>query len=238
MQFVMGERPPTLKDVVYRSAALGSLLMRAFYEDAAVRLHRSGVKEWSAQQVADLQGWMAQEDLAARQSPRERVLFNQPIGSWQREQHDEVTWRTEALGALLWAASLESAIPAYDTLFPMSVVGRVGVKKSLAEVFGRAVLRPQDELERAWTTSELWFWPAWSARRESVGVIRSAAEAAASRRLLPPLIDGDFPAFHQSFAQLGQAERQQILSTAMERRHAFRWICGVSPSWDARAGED
>ncbi|MEL7433228.1 MAG: hypothetical protein AAFN11_04715, partial [Chloroflexota bacterium] len=64
-------------------------------------------------------------------------------------------------------------------------------------------------------------------------IIRFTAERAYSNGHLPQPINGDFPAFNKSYAQLNPDEYALMSAIAYERNSAMSWICEVTSQWES-----
>jgi hypothetical protein len=67
-------------------------------------------------------------------------------------------WRKEALGALLWALQHLADMPAYGLEFEQQAlddaITRYG---SVASFRAQGLLRPEEDLERAWMEADAWY---------------------------------------------------------------------------------
>ena len=64
--------------------------------------------------------------------------------------------------------------------------------------------------------------------------MRGTARSLADDKLLPPLIDEDFPARGKAYRDLDEALARELASIASERHMALNWLWGSAPGnrWD------
>jgi hypothetical protein len=145
-------------------------------------------------------------------------------------------WAAEGLGMLLWALELVQ-LPPYDR--PFAAEQLVGV------TFDEAVLRPEEELERARETARLWHWrartallavngdvelpPEWQSFDQLVG---ATAMRGFERGLLPRPLRGDFPAFGAVYRDLSEEQQVEAHQIAWQRHRALNWLSGLGKSWE------
>jgi hypothetical protein len=145
-------------------------------------------------------------------------------------------WAAEGLGMMLWALELVQ-LPPYDR--PFAAEQLVGV------TFDEAVLRPEEELERARETARLWHWrartallavngdvelpPEWQSFDQLVG---ATAMRGFERGLLPRPLRGDFPAFGAVYRDLSEEQQVEAHQIAWQRHRALNWLSGLGKSWE------
>jgi len=159
--------------------------------------------------------------------------------SWDEDDEEVVdaVWAGEALGILLWALEL-AQLPPYDRPFD--------AEKLIAATYEEAILRPDEEIERARETARLWHWRARTARLQSNGdvdlpqewhsfdqLVGATAMRGFERGLLPRPLRGDFPAFGVVYRELSEEQKDEAHQIAWQRHRALNWLCGMGKSWDA-----
>jgi hypothetical protein len=158
--------------------------------------------------------------------------------SWDADDAEVVDaiWSGEALGMLLWALEL-AQLPPYDRPFD---AGRL-----LSTGYEDAILRPDEEIERARETARLWHWRARTALLQANGqvelppewhsfdqLVGATAMRGFERGLLPRPLRGDFPAFGAVYRELSDEQKQEAHQIAWQRHRALNWLCGLGKSWD------
>jgi hypothetical protein len=179
-----------------------------------------------------------QETKGLSPSPLESQLLARPPAAWSEQEVIDATWRGEALGTLLWAATLLDELPSYDRPFD-----HVSIARDVR--FADAELREREELEAARETARLWHWrartaivqqdrlAALSSRWTSFDqLIAATAMKGHDRGLLPTPLRGDFPAVGKPYRGLSDEERALAYSIASERHYALEWLCRPGVDWD------
>lgn len=185
-------------------------------------------------------------------SPWEREYSRTTMVTMSLRQQTDASWRLEAFGVLAWALGLVESLLPYDAQVPDDRLKTFPPEEPSAFV-ERARLRPREEIDAARDLAELWHWRARTRQLVESGrpfpdskefreaglssyddIVRVAAAKAASEGRIPPLIDGDFPAFGSAFRSLGAAQYAEARSIAAERHFALNWLCGYAPKheWD------
>jgi hypothetical protein len=133
--------------------------------------------------------WLEREDLRTALTDVERRLFDAPSGSWPAEATADAMWRKEALGALLWALQHVAEMPAYDREFEQPALDDAITRYGSVRAFRtEGLLRPDDDVERAWMEADAWFG-ATEGRTDDDA--RLASIAAERHRALSWLRDAD-----------------------------------------------
>ena len=236
-------RPPA-DAVAYRSLALVSLLFRNNLERALASEQRPrGVVERLNTLLLE---WMDREGVRARLSKRERSAMETPLGGWEERGVAELSWRIEAVGALLWSVGLVPAIAPYDTMSELDeVIPGLGVFESSAPLMTR--LRAQDEraMSAQRDIAEIWHWRARTAelqRRSGLLPAPQNLQSALERARAAGAFDaiptsGDLLAFGKPYRDLSVEELTTCAAIARERHHALNWACGRSTDWDDTAAD-
>jgi hypothetical protein len=176
----------------------------------------------------------------------ERGLIDRHPSTWTPQEVVNATWRQESIGVLLWALSEYEELPPYDSEFA-NVAEVVPVLAPTEQFVTQAVLRPDDEIERARDVAELWHWrsrttqlqnapDAYASVREEHdldAIVRAAATHAYEQGDIAEPIGDDFPAFGKAYRDLTDDEYARATSIAMERHLALNWLCG-SPTIGTR----
>lgn len=169
----------------------------------------------------------------------------------QEEQWPVALGRIEHFQVMAWALGCLDILPAYDKLADTALLDVPALSEPAHLPF--AVLRPVGEIEHAGKIAELWYWRAQvhravhdgtpippSEELEKRGIrtyadhARWLAETGASTGILPPPIDGDFPAIGKPYRDLTEQEYGLVSSVAYQRHYSFTWLRGLAPmnDWD------
>lgn len=236
--------------VAYRAFCLGALLKRLELEITLQSLDEYTLpedirvdvllKHYSLSQ--QLQRWLLAEGIAAHLTRSEALLLNRPLATWSDRLILNTSWRVEALGVMLWALQILDEIPDYDTQFePPDVLRPLEILTPTIDLIWRAELRPSDELAAVRDCADLWNWRSRALELERMGmrppegttfaeVIYMTAQKARDKGI-PPLIDGDFPAFGRPYALQTEDEYTVTSAIAYERSSALNWLCELSSEW-------
>src|SRR5207245_1634446 len=229
--------------VAQRALCLEALLVRESLEESInVKTPSAGasVLELSGR----LNSWLAKEGISIYLSPREKDLVAKPLGSWTTEEIVTASWRSEALGVILWALSSIERVPPYDTEFPKSqILARVDLGARSNGFAAKIRLKPPRDVSQERNIAELWHWRARTAelQRKGVGppagwtfqqVIAQSARQAYQNRLISKPLEDDFSLFGKSYARLSEEEYHKAASISLERHFALNWLCGYSENWD------
>ena len=155
----------------------------------------------------------------------------------------DVSWSMESAECLLWALGYVERLP------PVRHPG--GCRGLEAVAFGwhrrvdskRNFARTLISISKARDVAQLWHWRSRTRQLQEQWMPRSTSKRFdANRRCsngsregdrlygLFEAIDGDFPAFRRSYAQLTADEWSEVNSIAMERHKALNWLCGYAPA--------
>ncbi len=193
--------------------------------------------------VSQQNSWLKKEGLWDSCSNRERMLFQQTLGSWSRQDIADGQWREESFSVLVWALDGSRIFPPYDAPAAQADVARNFPKPEDAHAFiAKAKLRDSNEISKQRDIAELWLWRARTTQLQREGtksqtdltleqIVTMTVEKAASDGLFKP-IDKDFPALGKPYSRLTEAEWQTMRSIATERLYVLNWLCGYSEDWD------
>jgi len=182
---------------------------------------------------------MARVKLRSRREVLERCQTLQLVlGRALEDGHEEADalWSAEGLGMLLWALEVEQ-LPPYDRPFAPEPLLTADIED--------AVLRPDDEIDRARQVARLWHWRARTAVLQAEGdvdlppqwqsfdqLVGATAMRGHEQGLLPRPLRGDFPAFGTVYRDLDEEQRAEAHNIAWERHRALNWLCGLGKRWD------
>ena len=235
-------RPPSIgsEEVACRALALGFLLSRQVLEEAYRRGNEPRhLCEDAAAEHRTLLARLRERNVEAGLSPNERDLVFRPLGLWTEQERKDTSWRSEALGSLLWALSLVDGIPSYDDSFGWGQVLEATLGRSNAPDFiAHSQLRSLAAITKTEDAARLWVWRTELEQlrrldRRNEAIAREIEEklpvvAASALRagIVPALIDGDLPAYGTSVALLDDRRLDDVYSRARERHLAFAWLRG------------
>lgn len=226
-----------------RAECLGALVMRTGLEQV-VQKDGPAARQAHETLLNELVRWLERTGLREDQSPDERAMFAEPLGSWQAEEVIDASWRAESLGVIQWALRYVDALPPWDepfdhqeVLLPLDLLGDPSAYES------RALLRPSPEIEGAREVAELWHWRANASEAEVQAaappegwtfeeMIATTAQEAFEDGQIPETIEDDFPVFGKPYFDLDEDEFTFVSKIAAERHLALNWLCGYSDNWD------
>ena len=148
--------------------------------------------------------WLIREQLTAALSIRERALLAKAVTDWTERDALSASWRSEALGVLLWALGAFDEIPPYDERFER-LPALVPLLAPTADFRRTANLRSAEDIGRARDLAERWHG---QARARQLG-------------------DGDDPQVERV------ALDADVTAAAVERHYALNWLCGYASDWDS-----
>ncbi len=166
-----------------------------------------------------------------------------------QEIYYDAGWKVEAAVCLMWALGMISELPPYDSETDPKIIVKIPPDHDhILQLIKQAKLRKEAEIDEARDTAELWHWRSRTRELEEQGVIppkksrfatmdevvRFTAAKHFEEGRLPPLIEGDFPAFEKAYRDLTDKEWTNIRCVSFERHHTFNWLCGYAPKnrWD------
>jgi hypothetical protein len=148
--------------------------------------------------------WLIREQLTAALSIQERALLAKAVTDWTERDALSASWRSEALGVLLWALSALDEIPPYDERFER-LPSFVPLLAPTADFRRTAKLRSAEDIERARDLAERWHR---RARTRQLG-------------------EGDDP-------QVERVDLDaDVTAAAVERHYVLNWLCGYASDWDS-----
>jgi Domain of unknown function (DUF4272) len=147
--------------------------------------------------------WLIREQLTAALSIRERALLAKAVTEWTERDALNASWRSEALGVLLWALSAFDEMPPYDERFDR-LPAFVPLLAPTADFRRSASLRSAEEIGGARDLAEVWHG---RARTRQLG-------------------EGDDP-------HVESGELDADVAAAIERHYALNWLCGYASDWDS-----
>lgn len=209
--------------------------------ESDITLHRKELTE----SADNLKSWLDSSGIFPHFSVKEKMLIVSIPGSWSDKKINEYSWRSEALGVLLWALEIEESILSCDTRFdnPESL-DKIPLMTDPSDFIANAKLRDRRLIGREKFTAGMWHWRAGAAKmqREAQAklpagtdlsqIIKTTAERAFAMKNIPHLIDGDFPAKGKPYRELDDEETAILGAIAAERFFALGWLWGENADWD------
>jgi len=205
---------PGPKRVAWRALCLNALLFRQALEHETP--HDDVV-------YARLNEWLAKY-LTQHLSARERETLAEPLGDWSEGQIIDMSWRTEALGVLLFALDLTRSLPAFDTKIELGL-DAVPILEPPDDFVDAPRLRDHDHVDDLHQLAELWLWRMRSRPRKGKAILPMTVREAVQG--IDPLMEGDLVAFDKPVFRLNEDEAQTVESIAFERLYAARWLAGT-----------
>ncbi len=232
----------TTEEVAKRALALIALTYRVT-TDSLVRTDPDKKGRW-LEVLAQLRGWIITEHIDAWLTPAERAAMAQPLGEIDDDTLFGLSWRLQALVAILWALHKIDPMPTYaesysaDELHPLMPFGR-----PVGEFLATVKLRVEEELVAERHRAEFWDWRGQTdmLRREGgkpprgitfEKIISDAADTALEDQVTPDVRDGDVMCKGVLYRDLSPEAFADAAWTAQERHLALNWICGCIDDWD------
>ena len=226
--------------VAYRALCIGALLKRGELEFSV----QGCLNDADAIYHASLNQWLIDEKILPHLSETEQFLLKKPFGTWSERTLTMVSWRTEALGTMLWSLNRLDKLPSYDTQFEANdILAPLDMLQPTIDFIWLASLRADGDLQQSRDQAELWNWRSRARELQRMGVrppegvsfneiIRFTTERAHRNGHIPSPIQDDFPVFNKSYAYLNPDEYALLSSIAYERYSAISWICEISSEWE------
>jgi hypothetical protein len=232
----------TTEEVANRALALIALTYRVT-TDSLVRTDPDKIGRW-LEILDQLRGWVLSQRIDAYLTPAERAAMAQPLGKIDDDTLFGLSWRLQALVAILWALHKIDPMPTYaesysaDALHPLMPFGR-----PVSEFLANVKLRTEEELVSERHHAEFWDWRGQTdiLRREGgkpprgktfETMINDAAQTALEDQVITEVRDGDVICNGVPYRALSQEAFADAAWTAQERHLALNWICGCVDDWD------
>jgi Domain of unknown function (DUF4272) len=126
---------------------------------------------------AETDRWLERESLRDAPTAEERRLLDAPSGSWPIEAVNDIMWRKESMGVLLWALRHMEELPdlgaGSDHAEMDGAVTRYG---SVSSFRANGDLRPDDQIEQAWMEADAWFGATEGRAGDDAALASTAAE--------------------------------------------------------------
>jgi hypothetical protein len=223
------------EEVAGRSLSLAALLVRAGLEQNGVPPDRPALAD-------ELAAWIEEPLVAASLTAQEKGLILAPRGNWSAVVKENVSWRFEALGIVLWSLSVLDEIPGYDEPFRTGLL-QSGALRPVSDFLESVVLRDRDELMRAFLVGDVWYWRARIAFaiREAVPpppgrtyreMIKAMAWRAYEAHEIARPVEDDFPLFGRAYSQLSDAQLYTAQRIAFDRFATLNWLWGNTSAWE------
>jgi hypothetical protein len=228
-------KTPAAREIAQRTMALVAVLQRASLES-----HFSVDRSFAEDGLRELQAWVAEDGILDVFAADERSLYTSALGTWPHDFAGSVVPRLEALGTLLWGASVLPELPPYGTAFEWSqFTAFFDECRSVEDVEARLQVRDGESLLRVQMTGELWLWRARIAEAERQGMpaeerarlVVAPAKQAVARGFLDELVEDDLAVAGQPFFRLSPQRADWIRISAFERNLALLWLLGVGGGW-------
>jgi hypothetical protein len=231
----------TPQEVAHRALALVALTYRVT-TDSLARTDPEQAARWH-DVLERLRRWVASEGIDAHLSPVERDALARPLGQIDDDALSDLSWRLQALVAVLWALHKVEPMPSYaesypaDALHPLMPFGRPA-----SEFLTNLLLRTEDELVTERHRAEFWNWRgrAELIRRHGKrptpqtddAAVARATQAAREDGLVAEARGGDVVCGGVPYGSLSEEAFADAASTAEQRHFALNWICGYAEDWD------
>ena len=232
--------PPASEIVFYRAHGLGALIQRWEFEQTIHGFDELSIVEIHKGLQTDLSRWVETEKLRPYLTESEAALLAVPIGRWPTELVEDVGWRLESLGVMVWALGLIPTLPPYDRRCQHDdLLMHLRLGRPLRPQRADVRLRANAQLALALETAKLWEWRAQTAAIlkqpdkipagvDMAGFVADRAATARRQGLVGEPIDGDLPALGRAYRALTDAEVTTLTAIAKLRADTLRWLCGYT----------
>jgi hypothetical protein len=232
----------TQEEVAWRALALVALTYRVSM-DSLARPDPHRKSRWN-EILTQVRHWVSEQGIEPHLSPSEREALAQPLGQIDDDTLFDLSWRLQALVAVLWALNAVEPMPSYgesypaDALQPLLPFGR-----PVDEFLATVQLRAEEDLVAERHRAEFWNWRARADLLRRRGTkppagetyqttIARAAESAREDGIITEVREGDVVCQGLPYHALSQEAYADAASTAQERHFALNWICGFAEDWD------
>jgi hypothetical protein len=231
----------TQEEVAYRALALTALTYRVS-ADSFTRTNPE--KNPRLHEVLNqLRGWVSSHGIEVHLSPIERKALAQPLGKIDDDTLFDLSWRVQALVALLWALGKVDPMPTYCESYAANALPLMSLGSPVEEFLTTVRLRPEEDLVTERHRAEFWNWRARTDLMRRHGTkpptsetyeasIATAAKSALEDGIVVEQRDGDVVCRGVPYRELSQEAFADVASTAQERHFALNWICGYAEDWD------
>jgi hypothetical protein len=231
----------TQEEVAYRALALIALTYRVS-TDSLARTDPEKNGRWN-EILTQLRGWVSDQGIEAHLSPIESKAVAQPLGRIDDDTLFDLSWRLQALVAVLWALRKVEPMPTYAESCAADALPLMPFARPIEEFLTTIQLRPEEELVAERHRAEFWNWRARAdlfrrrGTKPPVGetyatTIARAAQAALEDGIVTEMREGDVVCQGVPYHALSQEAFADAASTAQERHFALNWICGYAEDWD------
>jgi hypothetical protein len=235
-------RCKTQEEVAYRALALIALTYRVTL-DSLARTDSEKNARWS--EILDqLRSWVRGQGIDPYLSAVERHALGQPLNEIDDDTLFALSWRLQALVAILWALHKIEPMPTYaesysaDALQPLLPFGQ-----PIEGFLTTTRLRTEEELVMERHRAEFWNWRARTdlLRRQGMKppagetydtTIARAVQTALDEGVVTEVRDGDVLCNGVPYRVLSPEAFADAASTAQERHFALNWMCGYAEDWD------
>lgn len=242
---------PCAKDVVRRALALQLIVDRGWSDNniqAGPLLRRQKVKKVRKKILK----WDEQEHISKWLSPKEREIWDQPLGRLSEEDRAFATWQLESLVPIVWALGLRSELPEFseyvkdDHYSDLQFCKPTPVETILSSLAldpdSDRLSRTPEEIEIYTNVYLLLNWRAIElvlGNKKRVDIRETAprifGEWIADVVALLPLTDkGELVVEHHRLiiTELRKRELALVQRVFEARQKAFNWLSGDDPDWD------
>jgi Domain of unknown function (DUF4272) len=173
-----GQTPPEAARISDRILVLYALTRRGAIELGVEETQGDPQRLAQAESArVETDRWLARESLTDAVTPVERGLLDATSGSWPRDAVNDVMWRREAMGVLLWALRHVEDLPDFTTEFDQGTLdGAVTRYGSVSSFRANGELRPHDQIESAWMEADAWFGATEGRTGDDAALASTAAE--------------------------------------------------------------
>lgn len=230
------------KEIIARSVILLCLSDRCALEKSTIGGKTYSKRQREEQRLAIYQ-WLQNKGYSVMMTKSERLLFEQEVGSGNKNEILSIQVQYEAIEPCLWTLGLVQKLSSYDqfVLDDFHPVLQVGMNHTLEKVLDASSLQTDEAVQLQYEISMLWHWrtveynnPIF--KTNSTKYIVKSVFGNQYEKVLNAIQrfdnhQNDFLVNNKSFSSLNNEEMKRIHYIAKWRHHAFEWIVG-DEVWD------
>lgn len=215
---------PDASRVLRRALALSAVVCRGFMENQQDRSYAVGLH-------GRVIAWMERAGIRDELETDELAMVLASIGTLDRQQTANATWRSEGLAVLAWALG-KFPLPRHDdTVVPVEAAESVGfLDDSSAE---QAALRPESEIDvmEQHLLALHWRLRDFRLRPDAMDFVEFVRNCRWAVLSVDPeaLVEGDLAIDGVRIDRADPERVQECSSIAQERHQAINWLIGDNP---------
>lgn len=230
------------KEIIARSVILLCVSDRCALEKSTIGGRTYSKKQREEQRLA-IYKWLQNKGYSVMMTKSERSLFEQEVGSGNKNEILSIQVQYEAIEPCLWTLGLVQKLSSYDqfVLDDFHQVLQIGMNHTLERVLDASSLQADEAIQLQNEISMLWYWRSIECnnpifKTSSTKDIVKSVFGNQYEKVLEGIQQfdnqqNDFMVNNKPFSNLNIEEKKRINCIAKWRQHAFEWIVG-DEAWD------